>query len=118
MVNTTAGVDNTAAGYHVCLDELVSLVETDNPPPFIDADPTEYEQAYAYLAQYSARSDPGIKKGRHSSSSSWRTSSSVVTRPREIVGRPEIGLIEIVGWGVGVRTRARRSLTVSLRVRC
>lgn len=51
VVNTTAGVENTAAGYHVCLDQLVSLVETDNPPPFIDADPTEYEQAYAYLAQ-------------------------------------------------------------------
>ena len=47
----TAGVEKTAAGYHVCLDQLVSLVETDKPPPFIDADPTEYEKAYAYLAE-------------------------------------------------------------------
>ena len=44
------GVDKTAAGYHVCLDQLVSLVETDNPPAFTDADPTAYEHAYAYLA--------------------------------------------------------------------
>jgi uncharacterized protein YndB with AHSA1/START domain len=51
VVDTNAGVDKTAAGYHVCLDQLVSLVETDSPAPFIDADPTEYEKAYAYLAE-------------------------------------------------------------------
>jgi uncharacterized protein YndB with AHSA1/START domain len=51
VVDTTAGVDNTGAGYHVCLDQLVQLVETDNPPPFIDADPTLLEQQYAALLQ-------------------------------------------------------------------
>lgn len=51
VVDTTAGVDKTAAGYHVCLDQLVSLVETDAPPPFIAADPTVYEIAYAFLAE-------------------------------------------------------------------
>lgn len=51
VVDTTAGVDKTAAGYHVCLDQLVALVETHDAPPFIEADPTEYERAYAYLAQ-------------------------------------------------------------------
>lgn len=49
VVDTTAGVDNTGAGYHVCLDQLVQLIETDNPPPFIDADPTALEQRYAAL---------------------------------------------------------------------
>ena len=48
-VDTTAGVDKTGAGYHVCLDQLVQLIETDDPPPFIDADPTELEQRYAAL---------------------------------------------------------------------
>lgn len=51
VVDTTAGVDKTAAGYHVCLDQLVLLVETDAPPAFINAAPTEYEHAYAYLAE-------------------------------------------------------------------
>jgi uncharacterized protein YndB with AHSA1/START domain len=49
VVDTTAGVDKTGAGYHVCLDQLVQLIETDNPPPFIDADPTVLEQHYAAL---------------------------------------------------------------------
>ena len=51
VVDTTAGVANTAAGYHVCLDQLVKLIETDNPPPFIDADPKGLEQRYAALLQ-------------------------------------------------------------------
>ncbi|MGD9998055.1 MAG: SRPBCC domain-containing protein [Ilumatobacteraceae bacterium] len=49
IVDTTAGVDKTGAGYHVCLDQLMQLVETDDAPPFIDADPTQLEQAYAAL---------------------------------------------------------------------
>ena len=47
VVDTTAGVDKTAAGYHVCLDQLVLLLDTDDPPPFVDADTSPYEQAYA-----------------------------------------------------------------------
>jgi len=51
IVDTTAGVDKTGAGYHICLDQLVQLIETGNPPPFVDADPTELEQRYATLLQ-------------------------------------------------------------------
>jgi uncharacterized protein YndB with AHSA1/START domain len=47
VVDTTAGVDKTAAGYHVCLDQLVALLDTDDPPPFIDQDPSAYEAIYA-----------------------------------------------------------------------
>ena len=50
VVDTTAGVHRTAAGYHVCLDQLVSLLDTDNPPPFIDQDPSPYEVLSAALA--------------------------------------------------------------------
>lgn len=49
VVDTTAGVEKTAAGYHVCLDQLVTLVDTDDAPPFVEQDPTEYEVAYAAL---------------------------------------------------------------------
>ena len=49
VVDTTAGIDKTAAGYHVCLDQLVALVDTDDPPPFVDQDPTPYEVRYAPL---------------------------------------------------------------------
>jgi uncharacterized protein YndB with AHSA1/START domain len=49
IVDTTAGVDKTAAGYHVCLDQLVQLIETGDPPPFIEADPTQLELRYAAL---------------------------------------------------------------------
>jgi uncharacterized protein YndB with AHSA1/START domain len=49
VVDTSAGVHKTAAGYHVCLDQLVALVDTDDPPPFIDGDPAPYEQQYATL---------------------------------------------------------------------
>lgn len=38
---------NVAAGYHVCLDQLMTLVETGTAPPFLDADPTPYERVYA-----------------------------------------------------------------------
>ena len=51
VVDTTAGVDKTAAGYHVCLDQLVQLIETDMAQPFIDADPTALEELYAPLFQ-------------------------------------------------------------------
>ena len=49
VVDTTAGVHRTAAGYHVCLDQLVALIETGDPPPFIDQDPTPYEETYGAL---------------------------------------------------------------------
>lgn len=39
------------AGYHVCLDQLVALVETDDPPPFIDQDGRRYEPDYAALLE-------------------------------------------------------------------
>ena len=51
VVDTTAGVDKAGAGYHVCLDQLVQLIETDNPPPFVEADPKALEQQYAALLQ-------------------------------------------------------------------
>ena len=47
VVDTTAGVDKTAAGYHVCLDQLVELLDTDAPRPFIDRDASVYEAVYA-----------------------------------------------------------------------
>ncbi len=49
VVDTTAGVDKTAAGYHVCLDQLVSLLDTGDPAPFVDQDPSGYEAIYATL---------------------------------------------------------------------
>jgi uncharacterized protein YndB with AHSA1/START domain len=49
VVDTTAGVHRTAAGYHVCLDQLVALVDTGDPPPFIDRDTSRYETTYAEL---------------------------------------------------------------------
>jgi uncharacterized protein YndB with AHSA1/START domain len=45
------GADGAGAGYHVCLDQLCALVETGDPPAFIDADPTRYEALYAALVQ-------------------------------------------------------------------
>jgi len=41
------GADKVGAGYHTCLDHLVALVETDDSPLFIDADPGPYEIMYA-----------------------------------------------------------------------
>lgn len=49
VVDTTAGVHKTAAGYHLCLDQLIALLDTDNPPAFVDQDPTPREVAYAAL---------------------------------------------------------------------
>lgn len=43
------GAALAGAGYHTCLDQLVALVETDNPPPFIDQDGSRYEPDYAAL---------------------------------------------------------------------
>lgn len=39
-----------AAGYHICLNQLCALVDTGEAPPFIDADPSQYEALYAELA--------------------------------------------------------------------
>lgn len=50
-------VHQAAAGYHMCLDQLCTLVDTDNPPRFIDADPSRYEVAYAGFPR-SANYDP------------------------------------------------------------
>lgn len=44
------GADLVLAGYHVCLDQLVSLVDTGSAPPFLDADPAPYEALYAGVA--------------------------------------------------------------------
>lgn len=44
------GAVSVGSGYHTCLDQLVALVETDDPPRFIDQDGTRYELAYAELA--------------------------------------------------------------------
>lgn len=49
VVDTSAGVDQTAAGYHVCLDQLMQLLDTDAPQPFIDRDPTPYVKQYALM---------------------------------------------------------------------
>lgn len=46
-IGETPGIDQTAAGYHVCFDQLIDLVATDDPGRFIDQDPTGYEVAYA-----------------------------------------------------------------------
>lgn len=32
-------LDQIAAGYHVCFDQLEQLIDTDNPPPFVDQVP-------------------------------------------------------------------------------
>lgn len=47
------GADQVAAGYHTCLDHLIALVDTDDPPPFIDADPSRYERLYAAVVEQS-----------------------------------------------------------------
>lgn len=47
------GAEQVGAGYHTCLDYLVTLVETDDAPPFIDAEPGPYEILYAALDKQS-----------------------------------------------------------------
>ncbi len=49
VVDATVGVARTAAGYHLCLDQLAALLDTDDPPPFVDQDPGPYEEIYATL---------------------------------------------------------------------
>jgi uncharacterized protein YndB with AHSA1/START domain len=41
------GADQVLAGYHACLDQLVTLVDTGTAPAFIDIDHTPYEALYA-----------------------------------------------------------------------
>lgn len=41
-----AGAVKTAAGYHVCLDNLVELLDTGTAPPLVDVDPARWEQRY------------------------------------------------------------------------
>ena len=43
---STEGSASTAAGYHVCLDHLVQLLDTGDAPGVVDADPTELERRY------------------------------------------------------------------------
>jgi uncharacterized protein YndB with AHSA1/START domain len=45
-VDKGPGLASTAAGYHVCFDQLTDLLDTDQPAPFIDQDPVPYEQIY------------------------------------------------------------------------
>jgi uncharacterized protein YndB with AHSA1/START domain len=40
------GAANTAAGYHVCLDNLVTLLDTGTAPPLVDADTSALEAGY------------------------------------------------------------------------
>ncbi len=49
VVDTTAGVDLTADGYHVCLDLLVALVDTDDPAPFVSHEPGGHVDDYRAL---------------------------------------------------------------------
>jgi uncharacterized protein YndB with AHSA1/START domain len=44
------GAPLVAAGYHVCLDQLVTLVDTGDAPPFIEADASGYEAIYLPIA--------------------------------------------------------------------
>ena len=37
---------NKAAGYHVCLDHLIELLDTGTAPPLVDADPSALEASY------------------------------------------------------------------------
>lgn len=43
------GADQVGAGYHLCLDQFVTLVETGTAPPFTDLDPDRYVADYAEL---------------------------------------------------------------------
>jgi uncharacterized protein YndB with AHSA1/START domain len=40
------GATNTAAGYHVCLANLASLLDTGSAPPLVDAHTAELEKQY------------------------------------------------------------------------
>jgi uncharacterized protein YndB with AHSA1/START domain len=40
------GADKVAAGYHVCLDHLIALVDTEAPRSLVDADPSALEALY------------------------------------------------------------------------
>jgi uncharacterized protein YndB with AHSA1/START domain len=44
------GAANTAAGYHVCLDNLETLLDTGSAPPLVDVDPSPWEARYAEMA--------------------------------------------------------------------
>jgi uncharacterized protein YndB with AHSA1/START domain len=44
------GTASTAAGYHVCLDNLVELLDTGTAPPLIDADTARWERRYGERA--------------------------------------------------------------------
>ena len=54
-----AGLSNTAAGYHVCLDQLIDLVDTDAPAPFIEQDPTPLLSPYAALVHDAGLAEDG-----------------------------------------------------------
>lgn len=57
-IGATPGIDLTAAGYHVCLDQLVDLIDTGTAAPFLDADPSEYERRYRELVE-----EAGLQSG-------------------------------------------------------
>ena len=43
------GAASTAAGYHVCLDHLIELLDTGTAPPLVEADPSALEAQYRAL---------------------------------------------------------------------
>jgi hypothetical protein len=45
-IGATPGVEQTAAGYHVCFDQLVGLVDEGRGGSVTDHDPTELEDVY------------------------------------------------------------------------
>lgn len=53
-IGRTPGVELTAAGYHVCFDQLVTLLDDGSAPPFVDVDPSPYEALYAPFAEANA----------------------------------------------------------------
>jgi uncharacterized protein YndB with AHSA1/START domain len=53
-IDKTPGVELTAAGYHVCFDQLAALLDDGAAPPFVEADPSAYERLYAPFAEANA----------------------------------------------------------------
>jgi uncharacterized protein YndB with AHSA1/START domain len=47
VVDQTAGVVDTAGGYHVCLDHLARLLDTGDAPSVAASDPKAFETAYS-----------------------------------------------------------------------
>lgn len=50
-----AGTAKTAAGYHVCLDHLMQVLDTGSARPVVQTDPTSLEMRYDTLVQEERR---------------------------------------------------------------